>query len=247
MYRLKQCFRCFGASTVYILFEDRLWIIDSRILDSASFGCSCYRCSMCRRLGSSCPGVDDQVRVLEISVICSCSRTDIRPPMEAKYRIYRFLSRPPVVASERPEGCSCPAIRSDSPRFGVLESLSLKIKWWRRKIAVPLSFRDNLVCSVSGVWFRTHAYIDIKFLVSYSLYYILPLVKIVRPRTMWGGGVNSLKHLNKIILLSCSSFHLRMYLSCAVPVLEKYRYPVFDSMSTGTSLILHHHININNN
>ena len=87
---------------------------------------------------------------------------------------------------------------------------------------------------------------NIKFLVSYSLYYIPPPVKnFVRPRTMWGGGVNSLKHLNKILISSCSSFCLRMYLSCAVPILEKYRYSVFDSMSTGTSLILHHHFNIN--
>ena len=46
----------------------RLWIGNSWILDSASFGCSCVRCSMRSRLGGSCPGVDDRVRVLEISV-----------------------------------------------------------------------------------------------------------------------------------------------------------------------------------
>ena len=54
--------------TVYISIVDRLWIGDSRILDSASFGCSCVRCSMRSRLGGSCPGVNDRVRVLEISV-----------------------------------------------------------------------------------------------------------------------------------------------------------------------------------
>ena len=58
----------------------------------------------------------------------SCSRTDIRPPIEAEYRIYRFLSGPHVVASERFEGRSCPAIRSDSPRFGVLGSFNVKFK-----------------------------------------------------------------------------------------------------------------------
>ena len=51
----------------------------------------------------------------------SCSGTDIRPPIEAEYRIYRFLSGPPVVTSERFGGRSDPAICSDSPRFGVLE------------------------------------------------------------------------------------------------------------------------------
>ena len=33
----------------------------------------------------------------------SCSGTDIQPPIEAEYRIYRFISGPPVVASERLE------------------------------------------------------------------------------------------------------------------------------------------------
>ena len=43
--------------------------MDSRILDSASFGCSCVWCNMCSRLGGSCPGVNDRVRVLEISAV----------------------------------------------------------------------------------------------------------------------------------------------------------------------------------
>ena len=32
------------------------------------------------------------------------------------------------MASGRFEGCSCPAIRSDSTRFGVLESFDVKFK-----------------------------------------------------------------------------------------------------------------------
>ena len=67
--------------------------------------------SAAHAFGVAC-AVDSAVRVRESMIESgylryrspgSCSGTNIRTPIEAEYRIYRFLSGPPVVASERLE------------------------------------------------------------------------------------------------------------------------------------------------
>ena len=91
-----------GASTAYIQAVDRalgFWIRPHSA--AHAFGVAC--------------AVDSAVRVRESMIESgylryrspgSCSGTDIRPPIEAEYRIYRFLSGPHVVFSKRLEGCS---------------------------------------------------------------------------------------------------------------------------------------------
>ena len=95
---------------------------------------------------------------------------------------------------------------------------------------MPLSFRDSW-CVLFLAFDSEHPLIDFGIqCLRYS-----PQLRLFAPEQCVGGGVKPLEHLNIILWLSFNSFYLRMYPCCALPILEKYRYPVFETLWTGSS------------